>query len=84
MKVPGHSRYNFLGAKIMYLANISTENAALKEANRQSLVMVQRDVLSNDNLEKLTRDTQQLSQRGKNLIENLITFGSIKENSGLD
>lgn len=57
-KVPGHSRLNSQEATVIHLTDISAKNVALKETNSQISVMVQRDALSNDNLEKLTRDTQ--------------------------
>lgn len=60
IKTSVHSTLDSLEAKGNYLVDASTKNAALKTKNLTS-VMVQRDVASNDNLEKLTRDTQQLA-----------------------
>ena len=81
IKIPRHSRLNSLEAKVTYLADISIKNAAFKEANSQTSVMVQGHVIPNDNLKKLTRDTPELSQKGKNLIRNLIIVALIKEHS---
>lgn len=61
IKVLGHSRLNSLETKVIYLTDISAKNAALKETNSQTSVMIQKDALPNDNLEKLTRDAQQLA-----------------------
>jgi len=52
---------HFLEAKQNHLTGISIKNAALKETNSQTSVTVQRNVLPDDYLEKLTRDTQQLT-----------------------
>lgn len=65
IKVPKHSRLNSLGTKGNHLTTIFNKNTAFKEINNQTSVTVQRDVPQNDNLEKLTRDTQQLAPERK-------------------
>ena len=45
-------------AKGKHLADLSTKNVAYRETNSQTSFMVQRDVLTNDHLEKLNSDTQ--------------------------
>lgn len=60
IKVCGHSRLNSWEAKVIHLTAISAKNVALKETSSWISVMVQRDALPNDNLEKLT-NTQQLN-----------------------
>ena len=85
IKVPGHSGFHSLEAKGNHLTDISAPNAVLSEANSQTSALVQRDVLSNDNLEKLTRDPKNWPQKRKNSIRNLVIVGLIvRENSGLD
>lgn len=61
IKVTGHSKLDPLVAKGNHLTDSSTKNTALKGTNNQTSVMVQRDVPPNDDLEKLTRDVQQLA-----------------------
>lgn len=46
---------------IEHLAEISAKNTVLKETNSLTSAMFQKNVLPNDDLEKLTRDTQQLT-----------------------
>lgn len=63
---------------------ISTKNTAFKEINSQNSVVVEKDVLPNDNLEKLPKDTQKLDPGKKYNIDNLVSAHSKKrENSGL-
>lgn len=57
IKVPRHS----LEAEVIHLTNISIKNAAVKETNSQTSVMAQMNLLSNENLEKLTRGIEQLT-----------------------
>lgn len=61
IKVPGHSKHDFLEAKGNHFADISTKKAALQGTNNQTSVIVQRDVSPNEDLEKLARGAQQLA-----------------------
>lgn len=58
IKTPVHSRLDSLEAKGNYHVDVSIKNAAFKGTNNQTSVMVQRDIASNDNLEKLTKNVQ--------------------------
>ena len=63
-----YSKLDSLEAKGSRLAHISTTNASLKGTNSShTSVMVQRDILPNNNLEKLTREAQQLASEKKQL-----------------
>ena len=66
IKILGHSKPDSLEAKGNYLVDISTKNTSLKEINNnQILVVVQRNVSPNDNLEKLASEVQQwVSHKG--------------------
>ena len=44
----------------------------------KTFVMVQKDVLPNDDLEKLIRDSQELAPEMKNSIGNLVITGSTR------
>lgn len=66
IKVPGHSKLDFLEDRENYLVDISSKNTAPKGATNQISVLVQRDAPPNDNLEKLTTDAQQLAQEKEN------------------
>ena len=57
--IPGHSKLYSLEAKGNHFADISAGNAALKGANR--ILLVQRNIPPNDNLEKLAKEAQQLA-----------------------
>lgn len=60
IKIPGHSKLDFLEAKGNHLADTPAKNAALKGANSsQTSVVVQKDTSPNDSLEKLVRKGQQ-------------------------
>lgn len=67
-----------------HLATISTKNTTFKEINSQTSVMVQRDVSPNYNLEKLTRDTQQLAPEREKQYGKSSNCWLNKENCGLD
>ena len=86
MKIPRHSKFGSLEAKGNHLADVSAKNADLKGTDSsQNSAMVQRDISPNDNLEKLTREAQQLaSEKKKTKIGNSTTFGLIqRKSSGL-
>lgn len=65
VKVPGHSTLDSLEAKGNHLGDVSVKNAAFKGTNNQTPVMVQKDVPPKENLQKLTRDAQQLAPERK-------------------
>lgn len=58
--VPRHSRPNPLEDKASHLVDISTKMLLLKRL-RATPLSCSKDVLPNENLEKLLRDTQQLA-----------------------
>ena len=62
IKIPGHSKLEFLEAKGNHLTDISARHAVLKGTNSsQTSVMIKRDISTNDNLEKLAREAQKLA-----------------------
>ena len=57
IKVLEHSKLDFLEARVYHLADNNARNAALKGTNSsQTSIMIQRDISTNDHLEKLARD----------------------------
>lgn len=60
VKIPGHATLNSLEAKENHLADISAKNATYKGTNGQTSVTVQRNAPQNGDLEKWTRNAQQL------------------------
>ena len=74
IKIPGHSTLGSLEAKENPLADISIRSAAFKVTNSsQTSLMVLRDISPNNNLEKLTIETQQKRKNkiGKSTIVEL-------------
>ena len=69
IKILGHSKLDFLDARVNHLADNKVRNAALKGTNSsQTSVMIQRDISTNDNLEKMAGEAQQLaSEKGKQI-----------------
>lgn len=53
IKAPGHSKHDSLEAKGNHLADISTKNATFKGTHNQTSVIIQRNVPSNYNLQKI-------------------------------
>lgn len=68
IKMPEHSKLEFLETKINHLADISTKNATLKgTSNSQTSVTVQRDNSPMDNLLRKTgQRIQQLASKKEN------------------
>lgn len=60
IKIPGHSTLDSLEAKENQLPDISAKNATYKGTKDQTSVVVQRNAPQDDDLEKLTRNAQQL------------------------
>ena len=62
IKIPGHSRLDFLEVKGNHLADTLVRNAPLKGTNRsQTSVIVKKNISPTDSLEKLSRKAQQLA-----------------------
>lgn len=68
IKVQEHSKNDSLEAKENHLADTSKKNVILKGTNNETSVMFQRDVLLNDNLEKLTRCPTISPGKGKTIL----------------
>lgn len=83
--IPEHSELDSQKVKGNHLADISAKYAALQRSKSHTSVMVQRNSPPDDNVEKLTRDTQQSAPETKDNIGSQMVVGRIRrETSGLD